>query len=281
MNTPRRFALLTWLSLVALILGCAQTRPNSNEATNPAIQSYINAQVKPYWQVQKDRLANTLLTPPTTQYQAIWGQLDAAERSLPTKDLLFKAMQGSSPHERNAAMIWLRSRILNGNADSRYSYAYALLLSTSSVSGNGKPMLQEAATFLFQARIALAIDGARCADPASPSVARRDMEGLRQMTPIISYIANGPASEVSDALTNATTIEQLRDDRPPQTWLCRLGAAAALKATQNPTLVRTEGAGIVIDTSEVVPDFVSEQVWRQRKDRILNEQLQAIASYLH
>jgi hypothetical protein len=278
----RRFSTAVVIAAtLALLSACAQTSQSSSEATNAAIQSYINKQVKPYWQGQKERLAKTTATPPSAQYQTIWRELDAAERSLSTNDLLAKAMQGSTPQVRNANMIWLRSRILNGNADSRYSYIYALLLSMSSESADLKPMLQQAATFFFQARIALDIDGARCADRASPSVARRDLEKLPPMAAITTYLANGPRSEVSDALTNATAIEQWRGDRPPQAWLCGLGAATALKAIHNPALVKKDGASMVIDTSGVVPDYVSEEVWHQRKDLILNEQIQAIASHLH
>jgi hypothetical protein len=126
----------------------------------------------------------------------------------------------------------------------------------------------------------LAIDGARCADRASPSVARQDMDKLPQLAAITQYTASAPPADLGSALSDAVAIEQLRGARPPQAWLCSMGAATALKALRHPDLVRKEGAGMVIDTSTSAPDYVTEEVWRQRKDAILEEQIQAMTRYL-
>jgi len=178
-------------------------------------------------------------------------------------------------------MIWLRWRILNGNADSRYAYVYAYLLSITRQADSAKPMLQEAATFLFQARIAMALDGARCADRASPPTAQRNIEKQPMFAPILNYLASAPAWDVGNGLTNALAIEQLRGERPRQAWLCGMGAAAALKAINNASAsVRSDGANTTIDASGVTPDYVPDDVWRQRRPLVINEQLQAIASYV-
>lgn len=275
------FLAMAGFALPALMAACAQTTADPVASPSAAVQGHIDRQVIPFWKAQQAGLAQTIASPPSPEYQSAWQALDAAERTLPTKDLLAETMRGTTGHERNARMIWLRWRILNGHADGRYAYTYAYLLSITSQAGSTKPMLQEAATFLFQARIAVAVDGARCADGASPSVVQQGIEKLPMLAPVMTYLASAPASEVGNALTNALAIEQVRGEGPPQAWLCGLGAATALQAINHSSASwRKDGANIVIDTSGVTPGYVQDALWRQRRHQVFNEQLLGIAAHV-
>lgn len=274
------------LSIAASLLflfgqACAQSASTTSKIAPSDVQTYIDKQVLPYWLDQKGLLSKTIASPPTQLYKSLWDELDASEKSKTPRDALALAMQAKSPDERNARMIWLRWRIANGNADSRYSYAYAYLLSTTAESGSTKPMMSQSAAFFLQARIALAIDGARCADQASSLIARRSLEQAPYMAPILNHIATAPKPEIADALTNATTIEQMRPARPHQDWLCNLGAATMKKALDNQADVKKNGNNVVIDTTGIAPDYISDGVWLQRKQAILDEQINAIVSYFH
>ena len=279
---------LSWLGTAAglAMSACAQAPAKPGTTATAAtdigawVQNYVDREVVPFWQGQKAFLAATIKSSPTPQYRSIWQELDTAERNLPTKDLLAATMQGDTPQERAARMIWLRARILNGNADSRYSYTYAYLLSITSEPGQTKPMMKEAATFLLQGRLALLLDGARCQDRASPQIARRSLELMPHLAPIMDYLNTGPVSEIADALANARAIEQSSAGRPSQHWLCGLGAGTALKALSGGAapVVSKDGQSITIDTSGMTPDHVADEVWQQRKRAVFDEQMQAIVN---
>lgn len=270
---------LTAISLALPLTGQAQSTSSPSKVDLSAIQRHIDTRVVPYWVAQKDLLTKIMDSPPTPQYRSLWDELDSIEKHKSPRDALGLAMQAQSPDERNARMIWLRSRIANGNADSRYSYAYAFLLSTTAEAGSTQPMLAQAAAFFFHARIALAIDGARCADQASPAIARRSLEHGAHMAPLLHYIATGPKPDVADALANATALEQMRPARPRQDWLCSLGAATMKKALDNQALVKKEGSTVAIDMTGITPDDVPDDTWLQRKQTILGEQVKAISTY--
>lgn len=274
------FGLMALLSLPPIISGCSHraTKMSGAEA-HQFYDQYINEKLIPYYSNSKSRTNNVIINPPTPAYKATWDALNEAERGKTTKELLAFAMEGTDPHERSAKLIWLRWKILDGNADSRYSYAYAYLLSITKDAGSATTMMQSAATFLFQARIALAIDGAHCLDQASPPNARRSMEQVPQMSPIINYIANGPKSEVADSLVNAIAIEKFRPNRPPSNWLCNLGAASALKSINDPSAIKISNGNIYIDASNTSPEFASSDTWLQRKKSIISEQYKALETY--
>jgi len=274
------FWLITLLSLLPVISGCShQATKMSSTEFNQFYDKYINETLLPFYSDSKSRTNNVTNNPPTPAYKATWDALNEAERVKTTKELLAFAMEGMDPHERSAKLIWLRWKILDGNADSRYSYAYAYLLSITKDAGSATTMMQSAATFLFQARISLAIDGAHCLDQASPPNARRSMEQVPQMSPILNYIANGPKSEVADSLANAIAIEKFRPNRPPSNWLCKLGAASASKALNDPSAIKFATGNIYVDTSNTPPEFASGDIWLQRKKSIISEQLKSLETY--
>jgi hypothetical protein len=121
------------------------------------------------------------------------------------------------------------------------------------------------------------MDGARCADVASPSMARQRLEASPAMAPLLQYIANGPAHEVVNARANAIAIEQVRGERPAQEWVCKMGAASMLAAIGQGTEPQKVGERVVIDTDGVTPGFVGDEARRQRQQAVMATQWQALA----
>lgn len=272
----------TWTALtatvIALLAGCAQT-PTSPAQQKQAFQSHIDQEKVPFWRAQQAVLTKVMSQPPQPGYKLVWADLDEAERKQPVPHVLAQAMRHQNPQDRDASMIWLRWRIIQGNTDARYAYAYAHMLSTSAAAGSTRPMLPEAAAFLYLGRLSIAMDGARCADAASPPVAQRRLEASPAMAPLLQYIASGPALELLNARANALAIEQMRGERAPQAWVCSLGAASMLQAMSNGAVPQKVGEQhVVVDTSGGTPQFVGDDVKRQRQQAIKDAQLQALVA---
>lgn len=261
---------------LSLLVACAQT-PRSPEQQKQALHTHIDQEKVPFWRKQQAVLTQVMNQPPNAFYKLIWVGLDEAERTQPVPQLLAQAMQHQNPQDRDASMIWLRWRIVHGNADARYAYAYAHMLSTTAAAGTTHPMLSEAAAFLYLGRLSIAMDGARCADAASPPVAQRRLESSPAMAPLLQYIATGAAHEVVNARANAIAIEQVRGDRPAQAWVCNMGAASMLQAVSNGTTPqKVNERQVLVDTSGVTPGFVDDALKRQRQQAIMDIQLQAL-----
>lgn len=281
LSTPshhRPLAALTAATVAfGLLAGCAQTPP-SPEQKKQALRTHIEQEKVPFWRTQQATLSQVMRRAPNASYTLVWLDLNEAERKQPVTEVLAKAMQHHNPQDRDASMIWLRWRIVNGNADSRYAYAYAHMLATTAAAGTTRPMLPEAAAFLYLGRLGIAMDGARCADAASPSVARQRLEASPAMAPLLQYIASGPAHEVVNARANAIAIaiEQVRGERPAQEWVCRMGAASMLEAINQGAEPQKLGERVLIDTDGVKPGFVGDEVKRQRQQAVMANQWQAL-----
>lgn len=272
----RTLAALTAAAIASgLLSGCAQT-PQSPEQQKQALRTHIDQEKAPFWRTQQAVLAKVMRQPPNGFYALVWHKLDEAERQQPIPDVLAKAMQHQQPQDRDASMIWLRWRIVNGNADARYAYAYAHMLATTASAGSTQPMLPEAAAFLYLGRLSIAMDGARCADAASPPVAQRRLEASPAMAPLLQYIASGPAHEVINARANAIAIEQVRGERSAQAWVCNMGAASMLDALSKGGTPQKAGEQALIDTSGVTPGFVGNDLKGQRQQSIMAAQWQAL-----
>lgn len=268
-------ALAAAATSLGLLPGCAQT-PQSPEQQRQALRTHIDQEKVAFWRTQQATLSKVKQQPPNGSYTLVWLDLNEAERKQPVTDVLAKAMRHQNPQDRDASMIWLRWRIVNGNADARYAYAYAHMLATTAAAGTTRPMLPEAAAFLYLGRLGIAMDGARCADVASPSIARQRLEASPAMAPLLQYIASGPAHEVINARANAIAIEQVRGERPAQEWICKMGAASMLAAINQGTEPQRVGERVFIDTDGVTPGFVGAEVKRQRQQSVMAAQWQAL-----
>ena len=112
----------------------------------------------------------------------------------------------------------MRRQILVNNADGRYSYAYAYLLLL--VSQQDSSYQEEALIFFTHARLSLAIDELRCANKKDTGYLQEQIENQGDMTVLKSALASLSPQQQNMLALNAQTIELMRGERQPMTWLC-------------------------------------------------------------
>lgn len=173
----------------------------------------------PKWQRAADQAHQDRLKPPSALWRAIWQSLDRHVNAEPGGAPLNTATNPRNASELYALSTWLRWRILSKNADGRYSYAYAFNLGRmKSPTGS---FSNEAALFLFHARLALAIDGSRCADWSSPQSVILAYESQPHLRPLRELVATMSKKQRASVMFEAIAIEEMRGERPPQNWLCQ------------------------------------------------------------
>ena len=179
---------------------------------------------------------------------------------------------------------WLRWQVLSENADGRYSYAYAANLAWMRDPA-GKPMFRmEGVVFLFHARLALTIDGARCVDATGPEGVMAGFETQPYFAPLLESLRTMPAQEKAAAWLEAISLEEVRGERPPFPALCNRGLATLHKAltagrqpVERPAQPGAPGKTLALDTADSDPDLVPEAEWKALRRQLLEQQIRRAA----
>lgn len=270
------------LSLVSLMYGCAAT----GQGRGPTFDEFrknIDTYGVPYWEKAAGQIKAIRARVTHPFHVQILENLDSESRAGHVNEALDSITNNSDPNALDAKMLWLRWNILAENTDGRFAYAYAYGLSRSK--NERGSLMNEAATFFLLGRTSLAIDGARCADRASPQVAVIRLENDPRMRPIIKYIEGLSGPKKAEMLMHVVSIEEMRGERKPQEWLCNLGAMATLQALENKeniSVVQSNNKSlpenvIVVNTSNVTPEFVAEDRWRKARKDILDNTIRSVA----
>lgn len=284
MNPTRHIALV----LVALLCAILQSGQSFAGPSKEVIRGNINQFGIPHWKQQADAIVEIRKRARDPFYLKQLEELDV-ESIMTVPKLLSKAPSESDAKELDAKMLWLRWKVLSQNADGRYAYMYAYNLSRTKNGDTNESLLQTATSYYLLGRLSLQIDGARCEDKASPSVALARYERDPGIQAIADYLAKMSGPKRAEALMHAISIEEMRGERSPQGWLCRLGAQSMLQAVEaksNVKVIPSEGgsSGVVVqvDTSGVEPQFIDENQWRQiRKDfldRMISDATSAVST---
>lgn len=226
--------------------------------------------------------------PPVKSWPELWDNLDATEKTSSTQALT-KASNATNGQDMYGYATWLRHKILADNADGRYSYAYAYDLMHMK-DGKGS-LLNEAATFLANARLAIAIDGARCRDSAGAEHLRLKYETQESLRPLVLMVEKMSARDKAVAMLEAAGIEEARGERPPMEAMCNIGARAiarALNQGQEPRKVDTDpaeknptmGDTYEVDTTKIKAELVPITEWRKARREILDKTISDAAKLL-
>ena len=194
-----------------------------------------------------------------------WQKLDAEAAAAGGAPPQRVTAPGSAP-ELLQYMGWLRGKILAGHADARYAYATAIDLGF--MLQGGPEYLQGAAVFIYNARLSLAIDGARCAGQGSAETVAAEYESQNPLRDLAQKVAALSPRDKASALLEAIAIEQVRGAAgPTRAWLCNRAPPAAPRAGQP---VLAGGA----------PQFLPEREWRKSRARILERETRRAAADL-
>ncbi len=276
-------------SRLAAIFALA-TASAAHAATAEQAQALVQRFGIPQWQRATAQIKALKANPPNTAMADAWKSLDAETDTATGKAPLARATTPQSADDLMVLSSWLRWRILSENADPRYSYAYAANLHyMRDAKGDFR---KEAATFFYHARLALAIDGARCVDRASPDSVAVGFETQPYFQPLVSQVTAMSGKEKGIAMLEAVSLEQLRGERPALGALCSRGAQSVLRAMasgRQPELQKPDGSSsapatqqktYTVDVSGIEPSLVPEDQWKQKRTEILNKTLQDAAGLL-
>lgn len=169
--------------------------------------------------------------------------------------------------EMGAALEWLRARVLLDQSDARYSFAYAFnLFRTRDQGGDYRT---EAIHFFLHGKIAIRIDGARCANASAPANKILGLES--QLKELEAFTQTMPPRAFWIARLMAVALEDFVGPRERQEWLCS-GGLTAVQDFRDLQEVPTPPGGIgrtfVIDGSKA--EFIEDAEWRKRRDEYLS-----------
>lgn len=220
-----------------------------------------------------------------------WKMLDAETDPAIGKAPLARATTARDAKDFQDITAWLRWRVLSENADGRFSYAYAANLRYM-VTSDGTPLYpKEAAVFFFHARLALAIDGARCVDQSSPESVSVGYETQPYFKPLLETIGKMSKKERAIAILEAVTLEEVRGERPPFVQLCTMGTRTMLRAMsvgRQPLEQSSDASGSIgalgktyaVDVSGIEPELIPDEQWKVKRRQILDQQIRNAAEAL-
>lgn len=245
------------------------------------VQQILHDSAIPIWQDAATKISNLINNPPNSMVAATWKELDVGTDMATGKAPLSRATMAKDVNDLFIISGWLRWRILSENADPRYSYAYAANLHY--MRDNRGDFYKEAAIFFHNAKLALAIDGARCVDQASPDSIALEFEAQKYVRPLIENIAKMSKADRAAAMLEAVAIEEMRGERPSLEPICTRGATSMLKAISSgnqPSKIKSSDSTISgeiysIDVSEVKPPLIPEVEWKKKRREILDQYIKS------
>lgn len=264
-------------------------KPHATSVTNSKqehVLKLMQTNSIPQWEKARDQMRWLRLNPPNAAAAETWKSLDTETSFYTGIAPLTKATTPRDSKHLFDLSSWLRWSILSENADGRYSYAYALNLHRMrDENGNFN---REAAVFFFHARLALKIDGARCADKSSVESIAAGYETQRNIQPLIEQISQMFLKERAIVLLEAVSLEEVRGERPILSYLCASGGQTILKAINlgrqsGETSPNTSHLGNTysIDTSEIEPEVLPDDQWQKKRREILDDHIRSAINALN
>lgn len=263
-------------ALAAVLVLAAPVRADSPVER---LEQLMTQSAVPRWQQSAREIEAVRKAPPAPALAKAWDEMDQAVAGGKEMQALARAASPRSAAERDAYAVWLRWRILARNADGRYSYNYAFNLNSMRAADGG--FGREAAVFLYHARLALEIDGARCAEGSGADRVSEAFEQQPNFQPVLEGVKALSDRERATAWLEAVAIERARGQRPASPWLCRAGSLAMANAMRRgaqfhaapeagaPEYIGGKGNLHVIDTTLDDMELVPEPAWLQRRQEIL------------
>lgn len=264
------------LAGISLLSACATP-------TYESLRNGVDQRGIPYWRqaaaetrFKRDKVENK-------EHLALLEQLDKDYGTLPDHELLQRTVTSNDMNAIVANMLWQRWHVLTQNADARFAYYYAYNLGR--VRSSQVSFMTEATIFLMLGRISLSVDAARCGDNSVYPNARAQMENNPVMNSIREYIAKVSQKQLAEMVMLAVSLEEMRGERKPQAWLCKMGTRAMMQAMNDKNNVKVVPSNSstttnirVIDTANFVPQYIDEAQWREERKTILASALKGATS---
>ena len=277
---------------VSVLLGLVVLSSTATAApTDEQVRRVMTERAIPNWKKASIQASELKASPRNSSWSEFWRALDDQVKSVSGTAALAKASNPSDSNELFANAAWLRWKVLSENADGRYSYVYSFVL--SHMKGPDGDYLKEAAVFLYHARLAIAIDGARCVDRSSPESYISGYETQKTFQWLLEKVGKMTTQEKAVALLEAVSIEEMRGERTPYEWLCTQGVRTELHAMnqgRQPQKVEQpdkdnrnvlgQGNTYTIDTSGIKAELVPEREWKKIRREILDRNISNAAKGL-
>ncbi len=265
----------------AILIGITSLNPALSyaQATIEQVKQVMLGTSIPNWKDLTQKSQQIIENPPNSSWKNLWADLDNTEKSSP-KNALEKASNANNAKDMFGNITWLQNKILTKNADGRYSYVYAYDLNTINLSP------KEAAIFLYHARLALTIDGARCVDRASADNIKIAYENQPSLKPLIDMVNKLPIRQQSIAQLEAISLEETRGERPPMELMCNQGNRAMIRAIEEGKLPQKADANSVnkgsingigntygVDVTGIKEELIPTVEWQKARREILDKGL--------
>ncbi len=263
---------------LVITVALALTFPNYVNAapTLEQVKQVLEKKAIPIWHNATTKIKHLIDNPPNAKSAETWKELDAGTNTTTGKAPLARATTAKDGEDLFLIASWLRWRILSENADPRYSYAYAADLHYMRDSRGD--FHKDAAIFFYNAKLGLAIDGARCVDKASPESIALGFETQKYTQPLIENIAKMSKIDRASAMLEAVAIEEMRGERPLIEAFCTRDASSMLKAIASgnqPEKIPSSDSNVAgdtysVDVSKVKPQVIPEIEWKKKRREILD-----------
>lgn len=274
---------------LTLLITLPLVRSAAASPTLDQVKKMMHEGAIPVWQKATLKIRYVRAHPQDSETEKTWKFLDSETDVTTGKTPLERATTPISGKDMADITNWLRWRILSENADGRYSYAYALNLDRMKVDNH--EFKKEAAMFLFHARLALMLDGARCVDQTSPRSVAERFEAQEFLQPLLQQIAQLTRVEKAIAMMDAATVEEMRGERPLLGFLCTNGLQTmekALASGRKPVQLSPSdrkaphsiGKSYAVDVSGIRSDIIPEGQWRKKRREILDTYIKNASSAL-
>jgi hypothetical protein len=248
--------------LLAAALGCAAT--HAPAADFEQVQRIKIDRAIPRWRASAADARGQRGHAPDAATEAIWQALDQQTDPDTGKAPLQQVVGARDGQTLFAYASWLRWRILDQNADARYSFAYAYNL--SHMRDKNGDFSQEAVIFFLHGKLALTLDSNRCTDRSKAEHLMAWYPAQPNLQPLVDKIDRMSAQDKSIAMMEAISLEEMRGERAPMRWLC---------PSADPT--DTPAADADVDLRGTQPRFVRDERWRKYRSDLL-EQLTRVAA---
>jgi hypothetical protein len=188
------------------------THAQTDQGMSRAIQQWKNVAAN----ANRDRR-----NPSNPRVARVWDELDAETNSSTGKTPITRVTNYADRQEWQIYTDWLQWRVVASNADGRFSYAYALNLNHLR-DDKGQPQFRrETAVFFFNARLALQIDGARCASASRVEEVTNGYESQTTFKGMLAEISAMSNRERAEAMLDAAALEEFRGERQRLAFLCQ------------------------------------------------------------
>ena len=199
-------------------------------------------------------------------------ELDQLIHKSDLSDLYKRVMHPRNAEEMRIGLDWLQAKSSAGIGGSMLTFTYAHQLFQIGIKDSASMAL---AIGLLTSRA----DAARCKDPsAAPDKLRRLNQ---QLSALVQHFRTLPIEQQREFVNIAVRVEAKLEGRAPDAWMCQGGLSYMIKYGEkhkdNPNppqyevqdATRVTGKTVVLNDPDIQPEFVSNEEWKIRREKVV------------